>query len=101
MELSDTMPRNCGTQTSIEYGKAGNQIQKTDAKGAVIYRFNRKNQLITKEKPDGKNEFTYDWQGGIVEERNSIGTRRFSDNSRHQQTKAETENGSVQENRYD
>lgn len=42
------------------------------------------------ENPDGKNEFTYDRQGGIVEERDSVEIRRFSYNSRHQQTKAET-----------
>ena len=30
-----------------------------------------------------------------------MGIRRFTYNSRHQQTKVETENGSVQENRYD
>lgn len=36
-----------------------------------------------------------------VEEKNSAGIRLFSYNSHHQQTTVETENGSVQENRYD
>ncbi len=33
---------------------AGNRIKKTDAKGATIYQFNRKNQLITEEGSNGK-----------------------------------------------
>ena len=37
----------------------------------------------------------------VIEAKNSAGIRRFSYNSRHQQTRVETENGSVQENRYD
>ncbi len=90
-----------GAPVSYAYDKAGNRIKKADAKGATIYQFNRKNQLITEENLDGRNEFTYDRQGGIVEERNPMGTRSFSYNSRHQQVKVETENGSVQENRYD
>ena len=93
--------RRNGAAVSYAYDKAGNRIQKTDAKGATLYQFNRKNQLITEENPDGRNEFTYDRQGGIVEERNPMGIRRFSYNSRHQQARVETENGSVQENRYD
>lgn len=93
--------RRNGAPVSYAYDKAGNRIQKTDAKGATIYHFNRKNQLVTEENPDGRNEFTYDRQGGIVEERNPMGIRHFSYNSRHQQTRVETENGSVQENRYD
>ena len=32
---------------------------------------------------DGKNQFTYDRQGGIVEEKNAMGIRLFSYNSRH------------------
>ena len=90
-----------GAPVSYAYDKAGNRIKKTDAKGVTIYHFNGKNQLITEENPDGRNEFTYDRQGGIVEEKNPMGTRRFSYNSRHQQARVETENGSVQENRYD
>ena len=93
--------RRNGAPVSYAYDKAGNRIKKTDAQGATIYQFNRKNQLIAKENPDGRNEFTYDRQGGIVEERNPMGTRRFSYNSRHQQARVETENGNVQENRYD
>ena len=93
--------RRNGAPVCYAYDKAGNRIKKTDAQGATIYHFNRKNQLIAKENPDGRNEFTYDRQGGIVEERNPMGTRRFSYNSRHQQARVETENGNVQENRYD
>ena len=37
----------------------------------------------------------------VIEAKNSAGIRRFSYNSRHQQTRVETETGSVQENRYD
>ena len=37
----------------------------------------------------------------VIEAKNSAGIRRFSYNSRHQQTRVETENGNVQENRYD
>lgn len=50
---------------------------------------------------NGKNRFTYDRQGGIVEEKNARDIRLFSYNSRQQQTKVETESGYVQENRYD
>ncbi len=50
---------------------------------------------------NGKNQFTYDRQGGIVEEKSPAGIRLFSYNSRHQQTRVETESGNVQENRYD
>lgn len=65
-----------------------------------MYRHNEKNQLLyTKDAVDEK-WFTYDKQGGIVEERNPSGVRRVTYDSRHRQTKVETENGSVQENRY-
>jgi len=37
----------------------------------------------------------------VIEAKNSAGIRRFSYNSRHQQTRVETETGNVQENRYD
>ena len=37
----------------------------------------------------------------VIEAKNSAGIRRFSYNSRRQQTRVETETGSVQENRYD
>ena len=90
-----------GLSVSYVYDKAENRIKKTDAQGATLYQYNRKNQLITEENSNGKNKFTYDRQGGIVEEENSTGIRRFTYNSRHQQTKVETENGDVQENRYD
>ena len=37
----------------------------------------------------------------VIEAKNSARIRRFSYNSRHQQTRVETETGNVQENRYD
>ncbi len=93
--------RRNGASVCYTYDKAGNRLRKTDEKGAVLYRFNRKNQLIAEENNGDKNEFTYDRQGGIVEKRSYAGIRLFSYNSRHQQTKVETESGNVQENRYD
>lgn len=93
--------RRNGASVCYAYDKAGNRIRKTDAKGATLYRYNGKNQLIEEENNDGIKQFTYDRQGGIVEEKNPAGIRLFSYNSRHQQTKVQTENGNVQENRYD
>lgn len=93
--------RRNGASICYAYDKAGNRIRKTDAEAATFYQFNGKNQLIAVEDGKGKNQFTYDGQGGIVEEKNAAGIRLFSYNSRHQQTRVETENGSVQENRYD
>jgi len=93
--------RRNGASVSYVYDKAGNRVRKTDAKGATLYRFNRKKQLIAAENHDGKNQFAYDRQGGIVEEKNAAGIRHFTYNSRHQQTKVEIESGNVQENRYD
>lgn len=63
--------RRNGTSVCYAYDKAGNQIRKNDAKGTTLYRFNGKNQLTEAENHDGKNQFTYDRQGGIVEEKNS------------------------------
>ncbi len=93
--------RRNGVSVSYVYDKAGNRIKKTDVQGATLYQFNKKNQLIAEESNAGRKQFTYDRQGSIVEEKNSTGIRLFSYNSRHQQMKVETENGSVQENRYD
>ena len=93
--------RRNGISVSYVYDKAGNRIKKTDVQGATLYQFNKKNQLIAEESNAGRKQFTYDRQGSIVEEKNSTGIRLFSYNSRHQQMKVETENGSVQENRYD
>ncbi len=93
--------RRNGVSVSYVYDKAGNRIKKADAQGATLYQFNRKNQLIAEESDAGRTQFTYDRQGGIVEEKNSKGIRHFAYNSRHQQTRVEMENGSVQENRYD
>ena len=89
-----------GEAVSYTYDKAGNRICKTDARGEIRYFYNEKNQLLSEE-GDTKKWFTYDKQGGIVEEKLASGTRLFSYNSRHQQTKVQTEKGDVQENRYD
>ena len=93
--------RRNGASVSYVYDKAGNRIKKADAQGATVYQFNKKNQLIAEESDAGRKQYTYDKQGGIVEEKNSKGIRHFAYNSRHQQTRVETENGRVQENRYD
>ena len=93
--------RRNGASVCYAYDKAGNRIRKTDAQGEIRYLYNEKNQLIAEESPADRNQFSYDRQGGIIEEKNAAGIRLFSYNSRRQQTRVETENGSVQENRYD
>ena len=93
--------RRNGASVCYAYDKAGNRIRKTDAQGEIRYLYNEKNQLIAEESPADRNQFSYDRQGGIIEEKNAAGTCLFSYNSRRQQTRVETENGSVQENRYD
>lgn len=84
-----------------EYDAAGNRIKKTEGERSARYHYNAKNQLICEENASGIKSFTYDRQGGIVEEKGQAGTRRFTYNSRHQQTRVETETGNIQENRYD
>ena len=93
--------RRNGASVCYAYDKAGNRIRKTDVQGEIRYLYNEKNQLIAEESPADRKQFSYDRQGGIIEEKNAAGTRLFSYNSRRQQTRVETENGSVQENRYD
>ena len=93
--------RRNGASVCYAYDKAGNRIRKTDAQGEIRYLYNEKNQLIAEESPADRKQFSYDRQGGIIEEKNAAGIRRFSYNSRRQQTRVETETGSVQENRYD
>jgi len=93
--------RRNGTSVCYAYDKAGNRIRKTDGQGEIRYLYNEKNQLIAEESPVDRNQFSYDRQGGIIEEKNAAGIRLFSYNSRHQQTRVETETGNVQENRYD
>ena len=93
--------RRNGASVCYAYDKAGNRIRKTDAQGEIRYLYNEKNQLIAEESPVDRKQFSYDRQGGIIEEKNAAGIRLFSYNSRHQQTRVETETGSVQENRYD
>ena len=93
--------RRNGASVSYAYDKAGNRIRKTDVQGEIRYLYNEKNQLVEEESPADRKQFSYDRQGGIIEEKNAAGIRLFSYNSRHQQTRVETETGSVQENRYD
>ena len=93
--------RRNGAPICYAYDKAGNRIRKTDVQGEIRYLYNEKNQLIAEESPADRKQFSYDRQGGIIEEKNAAGIRLFSYNSRHQQTRVETENGNVQENRYD
>ena len=93
--------RRNGASVRYAYDRAGNRIRKTDAQGEIRYFYNAKNQLFTEEGADGKKLFSYDKQGGIIEEKNSNGRRLFSYDSHHRQIKIETENGIVQENRYD
>lgn len=93
--------RRNGTSVCYAYDKAGNRIRKTDGQGEIRYLYNEKNQLVEEESPVDRKQFSYDRQGGIIEEKNLAGIRLFSYNSRHQQTRVETETGSVQENRYD
>ena len=93
--------RRNGASVCYAYDKAGNRIRKTDAQGEIRYLYNAKNQLVEEESPADRKQFSYDRQGGIIEEKNLAGIRLFSYNSRRQQTRVETETGSVQENRYD
>ena len=93
--------RRNGASVCYAYDKAGNRIRKTDAQGETRYLYNEKNQLVEEESPADRKQFSYDRQGGIIEEKNAAGIRLFSYNSRRQQTRVETETGSVQENRYD
>ena len=93
--------RRNGASVCYAYDKAGNRIRKTDAQGETRYLYNEKNQLVEEESPADRKQFSYDRQGGIIEEKNAAGIRLFSYNSRHQQTRVETETGNVQENRYD
>ena len=93
--------RRNGASVCYAYDKAGNRIRKTDAQGEIRYLYNEKNQLVEEESPADRKQFSYDRQGGIIEEKNAAGIRLFSYNSRHQQTRVETETGNVQENRYD
>ena len=83
------------------YDAAGNRIRKTEAQKETRYHYNQKNQLLKEENTEGINYFTYDKQGGIVKEKTSSGIRKFTYNNRHQQTRIETEDGRIQENKYD
>ena len=93
--------RRNGASVCYAYDRAGNRIRKTDEKGELHYLYNEKNQLMQEVGNEGAKRFTYDKQGGIIKEESLTWIRQFTYNSRHQQTRVETENGDVQENRYD
>ena len=93
--------RRNGASVCYAYDRAGNRIRKTDEKGELHYLYNEKNQLMQEVGNEGAKRFTYDKQGGIIKEESLTRIRQFAYNSRHQQTRVETENGDVQENRYD
>ena len=93
--------RRNGASVHYAYDAAGNRIRKTEAQKEIRYHYNQKNQLLKEENTEGINYFTYDKQGGIVKEKTSSGIRKFTYNNRHQQTRIETEDGRIQENRYD
>ena len=67
----------------------------------ISYSYDVRGQLLEERRNGASISYAYDRQGGIIEEKSPAGIRRFTYNSRHQQTKVETENGNVQENRYD
>ena len=93
--------RRNGASVHYMYDAAGNRIRKTEAQKETRYHYNQKNQLLKEENTEGINYFTYDKQGGIVKEKTSSGIRKFTYNNRHQQTRIETEDGRIQENKYD
>ena len=93
--------RRNGASVCYAYDRAGNRIRKTDEKGELHYLYNEKNQLMQEVGNEGAKRFTYDKQGGIIKEESLTRIQQFAYNSRHQQTRVETENGDVQENRYD
>ena len=86
---------------SYAYDAAGNRIRKANAHGETRYIFNRKNQMVRMEGPEGLTRYSYDREGGVTEEEGPGGVRRYAYNSLHQQVWACTEDGDVQENRYD
>ena len=93
--------RRNGASVHYMYDAARNRIKKTEKQKETRYHYNQKNQLLREENAEGINYFTYDKQGGIVKEKTSSGIRKFTYNNRHQQTRIETEDGRIQENKYD
>ena len=93
--------RRNGASVHYMYDAARNRIKKTEKQKETRYHYNQKNQLLREENAEGINYFTYDKQGGIVKEKTSSGICRFTYNSRHQQTRIETTDGRIQENKYD
>ncbi len=62
-----------GATVRYAYEKAGNRIRKTDTQGELCYFYNEKNQHIMEESINGRKQFTYNRQGGILEEKRSTG----------------------------
>ena len=93
--------RRGGRLVSYAYDAAGNRVKKADGQGETLYYYSRRNQLIGEKSAAGRKRFVYDRQGGVTEEAGPSGIRRFVYDSLHRQVKVETEEGGVQESRYD
>ena len=83
------------------YDACGNRIEKEENSRRTVYTYNGKNQLVTEESAQEKIHFTYNQQGSMISREGSSGMSRFFYNSKNQQIRTETEDGQVQENRYD
>ena len=83
------------------YDACGNRIEKEENSRRTVYTYNGKNQLVTEESAQEKIHFTYNQQGSMISREGSSGISRFFYNSKNQQIRTETEDGQVQENRYD
>ena len=83
------------------YDASGNRISKEENGRRTIYAYNGKNQVVTEESAQEKIHFTYNQQGSMISREGSSGMSRFFYNSKNQQIRTETEDGQVQENRYD
>ena len=83
------------------YDACGNRIEKEENGRRTIYAYNGKNQLVTEESTQERIHFTYNQQGSMISREGSSGMSRFFYNSKNQQIRTETEDGQVQENRYD
>ena len=83
------------------YDACGNRIEKEENSRRTVYTYNGKNQLVTEESDQEKIHFTYNQQGSMISREGSSGISRFFYNSKNQQIRTETEDGQVQENRYD
>ena len=90
-----------GVISRYGYDACGNRIKKEENSCRTVYTYNGKNQLITEESDQEKIRFTYNQQGSMISREGLSGRSRFYYNSKNQQIRTETEEGQVQENRYD